>query len=992
MSNTKNLDIVFRGKTYKIGKNEKYKNITQVAKVLKVPTAELKAYRSSSDKTKTFVNPSGESVSQDLRKPLILRDFGIKRISNKELLKQSGTIKRDNTQIQGFIGDAPSGVLMKVFIETTVKMQISDDTINRTINFETTMKTGENIRPAIINGLRQKGYNENQFEVLEIVNFKVLRNNSSGNSMKIQDMILREQEPPSISNLYTNVIENTKWKHCIHDYMIDTYKKQFKLSTIQNINTTNDIYNFCKDKYIKMIAYDINGNCIASNYPTKNSKLKKMIFIAYNNHLYPLKSEYLEQVKYDKSNIIIVDDALSKLIEVLKQGRLGGSVKMDGSSVISFYDGDNHYIQNDEYIKCKEILGKFGLEDKIYDSIKIRHLGTLIQPLYIKNSDKSNFINHSRFSKDGFVYNNDELEGEFKTIDHSKHYPAMLHSLKRLILVDMVSDDLSNDLTIDEDHYLYVVEPEKSSILLPNTNIYTGYHLKYCIKEGLKFNVSEKLKTRTIENHYKLMIEDLYKRLDKADFKSIMNVLIGKFENQNRCSITKFIKIVNNDELNTVGEEYFIERLNEDYHSVFSVSDKYSIYNKKPIAIQIKDESRRTIYDMMKTLKLDDTNIKSINTDAITFKKDVVVPKKFIGCDFGKWKYIDNKEIKNSFNYNNQRITLIDEVYNPDNNKSILGICYAGTGKSYKIINEIIPQLNNDYIVMSPSHTSLDEYRKLNLNCKVIQHYQFNLNETPKASTIIIDEVGMVDRFGMHLILKWKMMGKRIIAFGDYQQLEPVGDTILNSSLYKYYVFNEFDEMNTNRRNNFTIDFYDSIINGNQNNTELIKKYRNENSNNIICYRNSTCKEYNEIIARKLNIIDKFSIGAFVMCNTNDLREYGIYNKMTFTIHDITETHIELNNNIRITIKDYSKKCKNGKPFFDLAYARTLHSYQGSQCNDFFTPDEELKYCNDRFTYTLISRLKGNVWVGDCPKTEFGDIEYDDYEDDEEHEPVELDF
>ena len=98
--------------------------------------------------------------------------------------------------------------------------------------------------------------------------------------MKIENMILRENMPPSIKNMYTNIIEDAKWKHCIHDYMLEIYKNKYSLKTLQKLNTTNDIYNFCVEKHIKMIAYDINGNCIKANYPNENkSRLKNLFFI-----------------------------------------------------------------------------------------------------------------------------------------------------------------------------------------------------------------------------------------------------------------------------------------------------------------------------------------------------------------------------------------------------------------------------------------------------------------------------------------------------------------------------------------------------------------------------------------------------------------------------------------------------------------------------------------------------------------------------------------
>jgi asparagine synthase (glutamine-hydrolysing) len=46
---------------------------------------------------------------------------------------------------------------------------------------------------------------------------------------------------------------------------------------------------------------------------------------------------------------------------------------------------------------------------------------------------------------------------------------------------------------------------------------------------------------------------------------------------------------------------------------------------------------------------------------------------------------------------------------------------YAGSGKTHFIINELIPTLD-DFIVLSPSHASIREYRSKKINCNVIQN------------------------------------------------------------------------------------------------------------------------------------------------------------------------------------------------------------------------------------------------------------------------------
>ena len=45
--------------------------------------------------------------------------------------------------------------------------------------------------------------------------------------------------------------------------------------------------------------------------------------------------------------------------------------------------------------------------------------------------------------------------------------------------------------------------------------------------------------------------------------------------------------------------------------------------------------------------------------------------------------------------------------------------------------------------------------------------------------------------------------------------------------------------------------------------------------------------------------------------------------------------------------------------YFEPAYARTIYGIQRESLNDFYFPEDDFNYLNDRTTYTVISRLKG---------------------------------
>ena len=121
----------------------------------------------------------------------------------------------------------------------------------------------------------------------------------TGQELKLEDMQLFLGNPLSIDNLYNEIITKD-YKDCVYDYLIDLWgnrlsKKQKEL--LLNKRTINELYEFCKTYHIKLLAYDISGNIIKSYYPdSKQKKFSNLVFIAYNQHLYPIKNKVLHKV------------------------------------------------------------------------------------------------------------------------------------------------------------------------------------------------------------------------------------------------------------------------------------------------------------------------------------------------------------------------------------------------------------------------------------------------------------------------------------------------------------------------------------------------------------------------------------------------------------------------------------------------------------------------------------------------------------------------
>lgn len=960
-------EIEFKGKTIKyIGLPD-----LKVKLGSGITSDEAKRLIKGKDNIKYISDGKGNVSKIDItKKPLLLSDFGIKRITNKQLLQDNITIK--NVSITNELKQNEN---IKLSIKIDCSFVMSTDPIFYSDSFFVTVNPANVNNDYLIDLINSKL--PEKAKDIKIINYEIT-SQFSKQKFNIVNSKLRDAKPLKINNIYNEVLQNDKWKHCVIDYLNEKYDKKVSSKIINSLGDENgvsidEIYKFCCSYNIKMISYDINGNVIKSYYPNKKSHKSSLIFIAYNNHLYPIQNKYLKKVNIQPSNIIFIKNGNQELINQLENGVLPSNITMYNSSIQTFQVENTKYICNPEYKICQIILDKFGLADKIYDSITIKSIGKVIEKAYITTDNCKSFLPYSsRIKKGGFTYKNNKIivnDGDdIKTIDKNKCYPYCLSKLNYLINVDIrTAQFIIGDQEVKE-NWVYIVKPEFSSILLPDTNMYYGGHLIKCQDEGLKFEILEGLEGNSSENYYVQMIEDLKNKINELDdidyileefnydskdkfFKHILNILIGTFETDvNHKSYQKFDRICNDEDIDMVSG--YKRRLTSKYWLVFQEEYKLDIYNKKPIAIQIKDDARFLLYDCMKKLKLCNNDILQCNTDSFTFisrnnklYKDMIDNK-----DFNKWKLASNSNIEVQEYYQNDNMSF---MYKPEN-KNILGNCYAGAGKTYKIINEIIPN-ENDYIVLTPSHTSLKKYRKLKLNCGVIQTFEYN-QKIPKENTIIIDEVGMCSKKAHDLIFKCFLLGKKLICYGDFKQLLPIGvNQQLDNHLYISMLFNNIIQLETNYRNNFTKEYYDNLINEKLNLEEEVKKHSTDNyydADVIISYRNKETRNmYNKLMCEKLGINSLCQVGAKIICKSNNLRDNEIFNNFTFTVKNVIDDVVELDDGKLINAIDINQ-------YFDYAYCQTIYSIQGESIKSIYYTPEDYQFLCGRVAYTVISRIQ----------------------------------
>jgi ATP-dependent exoDNAse (exonuclease V) alpha subunit len=371
------------------------------------------------------------------------------------------------------------------------------------------------------------------------------------------------------------------------------------------------------------------------------------------------------------------------------------------------------------------------------------------------------------------------------------------------------------------------------------------------------------------------------------------------------------------------------------------------------------------MYEKMKDLKLNDSNIKQVKIDSITFVTNSTDQKLTFDNTLYGWKKEKYNPVNNYHYVDDPTLSFYLNI--PNNN--ILVNSYAGCGKSYDIIHNVIPEIKEPFIVLTPSYASLSEYKKNNINCDVIQRFSNN-NTVPTEKYIIVDEIGMVDRMGHYMLCKCREMNKQLYLYGDFNQLLPVNETKpLNASHYMNHLALQSKILNQNQRNNFTIEYYDQLINMTRKNAQLnVKKHSHilpttdeqwDDDLTIICHRNIMVQKYNKYV---LQLIDKskYDIGVKIRCTSNKLIKKNALNNFKYIIIDNDKKsilkivpHDQKYDNSQIITISYSEYEQN----FDVAYALTIYSLQGSFVYKYHFAIEDYAYIDGRMAYTIISRI-----------------------------------
>lgn len=763
-----------------------------------------------------------------------------------------------------------------------------------------------------------------------------------------------------------------------------------KIEEEHGVKIKNFIDFLIKNK-ISHIIYDEHGNKKIENKISDNIGSIKCII--YNNHLYPISGGKLKKIPKKKLDLEIHNDD-SKFKEYIENKHLPSNIKINTITshnkkneteeieILSYIVKNKKFINNKEYNKCLCILKKMGIDRYINDNTRINDIPKIYEKANKIISAYSFFPEKYMWKMKPLLYRIDEdidYSRQITTIDMNKCYAYCLYSLPYLITFDFRKNFVNTKVNEITDNYLYNVKVKYFTTLMPMSGLYPGYMIKYCKKIGIEFEILEELETVTVPNYYRELINLTYENMESGDFKKLWNVLIGKFERDiEECYYYKYKGIYNEESSKHMSG--FTHKIGD--HNLFFEEKKKIKYcrDKIPIALQVKHMCRKFVYEKINEIGIDDEDIIQIRTDAITYYGKP--PKNLNSKSWGMWKLESNKIMDNVNLFdldpgliinNSDKPPMLSELKNDSTKIRRLYSLYAGGGKTTRIINKIIPSLNEKcikYKILTPSHKTLSEYKKLGLNCEIIQKYCFD-ETIPEEDYIIIDEIGFVDLSCHDFLYKLFRAGKNYECFGDFNQLLPVGESEPSDKYYYInFMFNEIRRAWMNYRNNFSKEYYNKILNEEIDIINEVKKYSKpiEEAEIIICYRtekssnNKTRDVYNDKILKKMNL-ESDSIGVKVICTTNKLINIDIYNHRILTIVDkkydknLKECIYTLKDNDEIFKINYNKLKSNFRP----AYCINVYEAQGSTFDSYHWAVDDDKFLTGRMAYTIISRIRQNV-------------------------------
>ncbi len=817
---------------------------------------------------------------------------------------------------------------------------------------------------------------------------------------------------------------------------------------------------------------------------TRNRKNRKtLIIVVYNNHIYEINDvklfkkkkrlEYdsLDNIKYiervDNKDMIpsLLSDFLNRdiLPQLIFKGSFLKSIIYDGIT----YTNNKRVNMNFDILQSKGLLNYFDPIDcpsrglaivlkhykppdvEIIDNKKhkINNICYSYAPCFMDIKAQQYYYRAHEFRNSNESDNTDSIinglnNSEILTIDMNKAYSTSLRDLPFLPGHDTTKHKVykyTGQPLIP--HFLYNVHVTNKNILIPRSFVYSGHFLQLVINIGYNdFYISEVFECMKCPNYYTEIINNLYDKHGQ-EAKLPINSHIGKMASYRRGDDNQeqiFIKLCTEDEASRYKgpqDEEFIIKRDESYNGYVTVfklirNNPVRIKNNIVLNLMIKDMTRFTLFKKMQELNISTDKILQVKVDSIMFIKDKTKFEdiKGIGPDLGQWKIEPLKALQRVVSKKNIKYKFTtDFLDSSDRREPVFNPLggyydgYAGAGKSHFIKNVLIPNVEDDYLILTPQHSINASYLKVDpvtgksYKSEIIHFYLYDQKAEIKQRHIIIDEIGLFTGAYLKVLLRLKLQGHIIHMFGDYRQCRPVNSEGIENNQYLISALategrpsaehkrnkTNFYFMNSNWRNDKTIEDYENILKSDKKElkqmiknhnietlercerlniiiTDYLTYYRNDRKDENGKYIKSSLNKLNEKVMRELKI-NEYSTGCRVVCKTNALRIHKDYDKLNtdaegynlpfynnqdFTVSGLDIQYGEVITGIHLTdgVNNYKVYISDYNQYFQPYYAKTIYNVQGESLDNFIISEEpadlEMFLSDPRMVYTLLSRQR----------------------------------
>ena len=564
-----------------------------------------------------------------------------------------------------------------------------------------------------------------------------------------------------------------------------------------------------------------------------------------------------------------------------------------------------------------------------------------------------------------------------------------------------------------------------ATVLFQGTGVYIGEIVQIGLADNLispsdiKYYVKSK---NTLKGQFKPFVKHVYENCGE-NAKYIINTFIGSKLGKTLKSTGK---IRYTDDLNTASTAFFgpaestvnvfIKGVSEDGSKTL-----YGIDNSRReilpddlfiLHTQIIQKTYIKVYNMIKANNINIAeDLIAVRTDNIIFKGPILCP---IGSEIGDYrtepitrgalsKFKNNTEQKLEFSktktfkklikkFNNITINdeyNIDEIIEKTNDKDVLLMGRAGTGKSYvlRAMYQKLKDQEKNVVCSAFTHKAkkhlidgmtLHKMFGFDINGKRSHKTNFN-----KVDVVIVDEVSMMNTMFYDALISLKRTNPRIrfILCGDFNQLQPVGEEKVNFQNMRvlYDLCSNKLILKVNKRvtdgGQEFFNVMEQALNGEKFELPTASVPLNLN----LCYTNRTRK----IINRKLMIQNRGDVYKTMERDSNDykhqkLKTFGhsqtmylyeglpilckggknigdLTNGDLLTVKSYNDTDVKM---IR-TSDDTEYEIKLNEMFifsFYPAYCLTIHSAQGDTIDEPYAIYDMDMFPSVNMTYTALSR------------------------------------